>query len=904
MFFSIFCIGFVSKTLAADYSYSEGVVFDEYYSDQGQTQLQVELVDIRDHFPPKEFDLVSPSNNLITKITTPTFVWKETTDERAVRNYTFKLKMTKSLDGKQELDTITITLPSGGRTETDDYEAWLEDGQYNLHLKKSLRLGEYEWYVEASDRSNTIKSNSTWKLTVSTSAYCEAEKLMNEVTLVAPTAQVDSLKPAIIINFPAGKTMSRLDIKVDGVSVFTDVSLVPQTTNHYSVSVGETRITFQPVANYLPAKTTGRYRLEVTVTNNEGCIKEFVIDPLTASDSDYDAQALVATLVSPSNDLVSTEGINTFVWTVCAPTRAIASQEFYLDGKSLFTLGAESVSTSDYTLKLTDLGAGECGPYRTQMTLTLLNPKIISYNDPLNANDWHRWRVSVTNHGQLTGMSSVARFRYLPGTLGNYHWCTSQNQCTTGTLTQCLESGRNCYLADMATCQAHAHEDCSDHPPVHSYYWCTNQFQCAQGTLAQCYTTGKNCYQIHDDPAGGHGCLQAAATECASQATYHWCQNSAECQEGSFDECVAAKKRCYLHTEGFVCNEDILRDCREQAWESEHPLGVLTQDFFGSMPVPSLLDVLSDLGIDSRIIAYMRALSADVLPYFSTLALLPLGLLVIFFPRPRGRVIDSQSHQGLPDALVVVQQEGHFVSACVSNKNGYFTGFKLPPGDYTISVSTITHVFPAALDQEGHKPIKSGYYGEHFRISSEWVSTFTPLIPLDFDPKISRDRQRQWRQLDQASPDWLNRLGVFLNRFLNWLGWLWTITFMLMRVFTLIYPIWLNIIILGVYVIGLVRRLWATRRHFNLKGEIFDSLGQPLADWPLELIQVAYKRPAGVTRTDSRGRFAFCINPARQYLLQSPGSHFVEANGDKKFIRVDLGSDRVVELQLVAMGTT
>ena len=127
---------------------------------------------------------------------------------------------------------------------------------------------------------------------------------------------------------------------------------------------------------------------------------------------------------------------------------------------------------------------------------------------------------------------------------------------------------------------------------------------------------------------------------------------------------------------------------------------------------------------------------------------------------------------------------------------------------------------------------------------------------------------------------------------------------MLMIVFTLIYPIWLNIIILGVYVIGLVRRLWATRRHFNLKGEIFDSLGQPLADWPLELIQVAYKRPAGVTRTDSRGRFAFCINPARQYLLQSPGSHFVEANGDKKFIRVDLGSDRVVELQLVAMGTT
>ncbi|MBQ6438055.1 carboxypeptidase regulatory-like domain-containing protein, partial [bacterium] len=673
----------------------------------------------------------------------------------------------------------------------------------------------------------------------------------------------------------------------------------------YTVShtLSSKNVIFQPLFAYLPEKSgTQSYAITVTVYLDDGCVASAQV---TAELTGGSAQALVPQLISPSDDAVDSVPITTFVWDIADPSGILTGQIFTLNGVNLFNLGTQATETDDYTLSVQEITGGDLGKtYRFKLTLkktsyTVGGQKVgILTNNGNDSNDWNRWQV--TAQARQTGSeapalaSPVWRFRYIAGILGTYHWCTGTASCQSGSLRECLATGRACYLSDEATCRANAPQDCGPNPPLRTYHWCTTGESCSQGTLKECSVTGKNCYMQEND-VGGNGCLQNATFECSNEPEYVWCVTAHDCSRpGSLEECNAAGKTCFrLSASQRSCPVEAFDDCAVTT-------GVLADNPLGKIPefMPSFLD---QLGLSDEALIGLEALSTQAFPVVSLILLLPLGVLIIFFPRPRGRVFDSKTRHGVAGAVVTVLREGKFVNAAVSGRRGYYHGFKLAPGEYQIIVSTPRFIFPSFTERRRSTPMRNFYLGETFKVSSEFAPTVTFQVPVDLDPQVPlTDEQKRERERKHTG----RRLWQALVALVNWMSGLWTLSFLIVIVFTLIYPIWLNIIILGIYVVGLVRRLMASLHHANITGRVVDANGQKVDGLALTCHTLAYHRLVGETRTDSNGRFEFFGNPHDKYQLSVAPFEFVEKTGRTATYLVDFGDDRAQELTLVVAEAT
>lgn len=838
-------------------------VFEPEYSATAGAQLEAYVIDFADKIPPVPPQLQSPTNNSTITVPRPIFVFKEAIDEKKINKYILHLK---SDDDRGEVISIEIEFGVQGKDD-ERFRAWYENGLYYVQLKSDLPEGKYKWYVTAFDKANGSDS-STWYFTyaVSYRAECAQSTTLANIRLSKPSSVTSSRLPAVVLEYPEGTQLQHLDLSVDYQPIFTGVSMTTHTTKSYAMRVEPTRAVFQPFSAYLPEKSESlTWKLTVSVTDNNNCQREFHLDPLTWDQAAPLSQALIPQLTSPTNNFASQSQIKSFSWRVCAAPDAISTQVFTLNNQPLYSLGHASQETDAYTLDVADIGPTACAAHTTQITLHLKKASIINYNYPDNHDDWHRWSVSVTDINGLEMTSPIWRFRYLPAVQGTYYWCTNTSQCTKGTFEQCLASGKNCYFGSASDCQAQASQDCSAHPPVQTYHWCTSAQQCAAGSLQECATQGKNCYLHQSDDQ--YGCLQHAAFECGD-ANYYWCSTGVSCDRGSFADCKASGQTCY----------------RQVAADIDCPAACATSI---AIVADNPYELTSPTPEDS------------FLPTFICW-LVPFGLLIIIFPRPVGRVFDARTHRGVARALVVVTKNGRYINASLTNRFGFFTGFKLDPGEYQIIVSSRNYHFPSRTDHADQNSPRHYYQGGPIKIRHIFVPTLTCQIPVDFDPEPNiSDAQRE--KLSQ--PSFVSRILQLLASFLNHLNFLWPLAFFLTLVFMCCYPSPLVTVVFCSYLIGFFRRLAASIHRHNLTGRLLDGDGRPLSRVPLILAQEISRRPVGQLLTDKRGYFDAYLNPDLVYLITSDGLTFVELEGNTPALRLDFAGEGHVNLQLVAIKT-
>jgi hypothetical protein len=273
---------------------------------------------------------------------------------------------------------------------------------------------------------------------------------------------------------------------------------------------------------------------------------------------------------------------------------------------------------------------------------------------------------------------------------------------------------------------------------------------------------------------------------------------------------------------------------------------------------------------------------------------LPIGILFLFFPRPVGIVFDGQNKRPLAQALVVAQQEGRFVAANITNRYGLYQGFKLPRGEYYLIASSRDYHFPSQLPRPNTLTVKSFYLGEKFFVSSKYALILTHEIPVDLEPEVATQQSTAQKQENKK---WWGSLRWWAM-LLNALGIFWALAFLLIIFFTLIYPVWFNLLILAVFIFGLMRRLTAGKHQNNVVGKIMNAQGEPVPDVNLILRLPAFDHLVLTTRTNSNGEFKFFVNPRQVYNLICPNFVFIETNGQKEQLSLHF-DDNILELLLV-----
>ncbi len=868
---------------------------------------------LSDTTPPSQPILTNPNHNPKDFCQRrPVFTWKESIDNIGVTSYSF------TLTDKKGANTFSFHRTFDAPITNADYKVWSENGYWYLQLASDLNWSTYNWFVTASDAAGYTATSSTWSFTLDENTctfQCDRDSTIDDIQFLSPASGiVDTRKPAIVFTYPETVKPTLLNLIIDDTTIIYDVNLTSThhtTTYDVYLNTANRKITFQPQDYYLPNKSTTpvSWQIRIKVIDEHGC--SYTTDSHTLSlttDAILTNEALVPTLLTPTIDYsTSTAQINSFSWNICAAADQLASQNVYLNNQLAFTLNNQSLSTPSYDFSVSSAPTSLCQGDGTVFHLTLKDTSLLLVNDPLDLDDWNRWSIQTTNAANLQASSQTWRFRYFPQSLATYSWCTNQNTCVSGTLSECSASGRNCYYNDTAACNAAASVDCSSEPPQKTYYWCQNQSQCVSGTLADCQKTGKNCYLNQSDQSGT-GCLQHALNDCDNQASYFWCSTAQTCNLTDFTTCAQSGKPCYRQEEpGQSCPDIVKKDCAPI-------VATISSDFTGSdrtplSPLTTLIDVpinsleiLQKLGVSENFIQTLETLSATVFPVFSVILFLPLGLLIIFFPRPKGRVYDHKTLTPVRHALVVVQNEGNFVKAQITDAQGLYTGFKLAPGQYHLQVSHSQFIFPSLAPKNKIESTKNHYLGEKFKVRSEFSPSITYQIPLDFDPQknpLAPKNDSPAASSASSSIKFSHRFWHAFYSLLNFCTLLWLVSFFCVLIFTLFYPILLNFFVLVIYILGFIRRLFVNLHRVNVTGRVFTSDGHAANNCQLQIDLLAGHRPAATTLTNHRGYFELYLSPAETYVCRSRGHIFSEIDGDTPQIILDFHRDSALNLDLV-----
>jgi hypothetical protein len=257
----------------------------------------------------------------------------------------------------------------------------------------------------------------------------------------------------------------------------------------------------------------------------------------------------------------------------------------------------------------------------------------------------------------------------------------------------------------------------------------------------------------------------------------------------------------------------------------------------------------------------------DGLEEFAKLALLPFSLIILFplsvlnliYGMPRGRILDGATNQPLPGALVLLTRDGHFVMSRVTDKQGYFPGFRLVLGEYNVFISKRGYVC-----QDRHKILRVT------KESDQIVTLFQYLQPDTIDAADGSSYK------SDAHPGLGLKLINYTSRCWLWFFWL---NFLV----TVIYTSHLNALIFILFSLATYRRI-SERRAFepNVEGHVKNLTGQALPGVDMHLSLLDTGRMAGETLSDSHGRFQFFLTPGEKYRLSCTGCNFAMPTGDNE----------------------
>lgn len=294
-----------------------------------------------------------------------------------------------------------------------------------------------------------------------------------------------------------------------------------------------------------------------------------------------------------------------------------------------------------------------------------------------------------------------------------------------------------------------------------------------------------------------------------------------------------------------------------------------------AIPAFSLLSLLSQLGWDFSWKILLRLLQA-------------IGLL----PKkdPQGIVFNSQTNQPVAFALLTVTSyppdtENAINETVVTDTEGIYQGLKLPKGKYTIIVSHQDYIFPTAKNRPNYLPFEDFYKGEVFEVKNESQDKLF-LIPIDPIKKGNTDQN--WRAL----------LKIIIARIR--LKNLTLPLFIFSLIITLIYPTVWNWIIVGFYILLLIKQTIKAARIPSISGEIIDQQGLPIENAIVRISTTDSNKLIAITHSDSNGNFSvfidkgvYQINATKQgYIWMKKGSSIsfqqIDNRQSSQYIVIDM----------------
>ena len=281
-------------------------------------------------------------------------------------------------------------------------------------------------------------------------------------------------------------------------------------------------------------------------------------------------------------------------------------------------------------------------------------------------------------------------------------------------------------------------------------------------------------------------------------------------------------------------------------------------------PISALL-LLALIGL-LALLAMLNRFGKDLSPRLiwrtlQALRLLPAG-------KPQGLVYDSQTHQGVPFALVEVRDENdEIIDLVVTDKSGIYRGLILEPGKYQLVISHPDHHFPTTQVRPAYLTNHEFYQGETFEVLGKYPAKnqMLYLIPIDLVKNTKR------------SLLWFNQLysALFFPLFIT------------TGILTIIFPTIWNWLVFGSYIIqvGFKANYWF--KTPGLTGNTIDTSGQPLENAIIATVDTEVHQFANLTQTNTDGSFSAYL-PKQQLLLAVTKPGFIWVENGQPITRHDL----------------
>ncbi len=268
------------------------------------------------------------------------------------------------------------------------------------------------------------------------------------------------------------------------------------------------------------------------------------------------------------------------------------------------------------------------------------------------------------------------------------------------------------------------------------------------------------------------------------------------------------------------------------------------------MGLLALLAMISRFGKDLSPRLIWRTLQA--------LRLLPAG-------RPQGLVYDSQTHQGIPFALIEIRnKEGEIVDLVVTDKNGIYRGLILKPGKYQLMVSHPDYDFPTSQVRPAYLTDREFYQSEIFEVLTKYSAKnqMLYLIPVDLLTKKPQNRFR---------------IGLSLENFSQLNSTLFFPLFIITGILTIIFPTVWNWLVFSSYCVQITLKASYWFKTPSLTGNTLNTNGQPLENAIVAVVDIKAHQFAALTQTKNDGSFSTHL-PKQQLLLAitKPGFIWVE----------------------------
>lgn len=268
-----------------------------------------------------------------------------------------------------------------------------------------------------------------------------------------------------------------------------------------------------------------------------------------------------------------------------------------------------------------------------------------------------------------------------------------------------------------------------------------------------------------------------------------------------------------------------------------------------AVPTVTSLALLSQFGNELSLRLIIRLLQA--------LGLLPKR-------KPQGLVYNSKTNEPVAFALLTVTStdsslEEPIHETVVTDVHGVYQGIKLPPGQYKIMVSHQDYTFPSGLTRPAYLSFQDFYLGEVFSVNSvEQDQLF--LIPVD--PVAER--------AELTNKNWRSKLRLLLAR-VRLADLMWPL-FTFSLIIAVIFPSFLNWIIVGFYLIIIGRKALQSLKLPRIAGTVIDDQGQPISNAVIRLSDSQTNQLAVLTNTNAKGEFRGFVDKGKyQINVMKPG---------------------------------